>query len=333
MITSLFGEVRDARYPETGPVMLAMAVDAEEAFDWDSPISGTPFSTQCNRYIRDLHEILLAYRLCPTYMLTYPVMEDREVVAMLRRLRDQGSCELGVQLHPWVTPPFSSTEHSLRASFAGNLERSMEAAKLARLVEKYRQTFGDLPKAYRAGRYGLGPNSAELLEEHHFEIDTSVAPRTSFASAGGPDYRRYDFRPFWFGRDRRVLELPLCRSVVGWGGRLAPAAYAMISGPGAKASLATGVLTRLRFAERITLSPEGNDASAILRLARRLSQSGRRVLVLSFHSSSLIAGGNPYVQSQRDLHLFLDRLSASLDAFARAGMSFRSLTELRQMAV
>ena len=172
---------------------------------------------------------------------------------------------------------------------------------------------------FRAGRYGLGSSSASLLERHGISVDTSVAPRTTFEAEGGPSYMGVDYRLFWFGRHRPVLELPLCRSIVGWGGRPFDALYRRITEP--KPAWPRGVLTRSRSAERITLSPEGNDARAMRRLIRGLAAKNQRILSLSFHGSSLMPGRNPYVQSRADLHLFYDRLSETLDALA-GGMGF-----------
>ena len=92
-----------------------------------------------------------------------------------------------------------------------------------------------------------------------------------------------------------------------------------------------GLVTRLRFAERITLSPEGNDLGAMLRLLRRLRARGQTVFVLSFHSSSLAVGRNPYVRTRAELHGFYDRLSALLETMAsRMQFRFASLAELPQ---
>ena len=52
------------------------------------------------------------------------------------------------------------------------------------------------------------------------------------------------------------------------------------------------------------------------RLVRSLMARGQHVLALSFHSSSLHPGRNPYVRNQVDLHTFYDRLSALLTFIA-----------------
>jgi hypothetical protein len=309
-----------------------MAVDAEEDFDWRKPVYSTDYSIQCMKNVRDLQQIVGAYGIVPTYLLTYPVLEDDDVVRILRRQISRGQCDLGVQLHPWVNPPFDTPSFAtlqVGNSFSGNLPSGMEERKLVALKQRFVDRFGFEPRIYRAGRYGLGPHTTAMLEKHGFSIDTSLAPRTSTTAEGGPDYISYDYKTFWFGSQRRLLELPLCRSIVGWGGRWAPPIYNTLVRPALSWSGIPSVVTRLRFAERITLSPEGNDVRAMLRLVKHLSAAGETLFVLSFHSSSLAVGRNPYVQTKAELHAFYDCLSSVLDTMAsRLRISFASLLEL-----
>jgi len=305
-----------------------VVIDAEEDFDWQTPIEGTAFTTGCMRNIRDLHEIVSAYGAVPAYLLTYPILEDRDAVRLIRRQIESGQCVVGVQLHTWVTPPLGGAT-GRRFSFSGNLDAGLEEKKLLALKDKFTACFGFAPTVHRAGRYGIGAQTASLLEKHGFLIDTSLAPRTSFAAEGGPDHTAYDFHPFWFGENRPLLELPLCRSVVGWGGAIGQRLYDALIGPRFTRWRAPALLTRTRFAERITLSPEGNDIAALRRLVRHLRRRGEMIFPLSFHSSSLAIGQNPYVQSRADLHYFYDRFSALLDHFARdLGGRFAALTDI-----
>ena len=318
---------KDRATPKDRRPICALAVDAEEDFDWDRPLATTEHSTHCMRGISQLQEIVAAYGVRPTYLLTYPVLQDETVVHLLRRQLALGQCELGAQLHPWVTPPLH-LDGGLEASFSGNLPPALEEEKLVALKSRFIACFGLAPTAYRAGRYGFGPHTAELLERHGFQIDTSVAPRTT-SGEGGPDYADFDYDLFWFGQRHNLLEVPLCRSVVGWGGNLAPAAYRRLQSPILARLKVAAMMTRLRFAERITLSPEGNDVGAMLRLVRHLRARGQSVFVLSFHSSSLAAGQNPYVRTRADLHGFYDRLSGVLHAMAtEMDFRFATLSEL-----
>ncbi len=323
----LFANARPAATALARPVC-SLVVDAEEDFDWDNPTRGVAYSTDCMRRIPDLQALVGPYGVRPTYLLTYPILEDPAVMCLLQRQLDRGECDVGVQLHPWVNPPFDA-ESSSRMSFLGNLPTGMEERKLVALKDKFQQRFGRPPRVFRAGRYGLGKETSRLLEAHGFAIDTSLAPRTSFAGEGGPDFSGYDCGPFWFGTARDMLEVPLCRSVVGWGSRFAPSLYHMLSAPLPSRLRASAVLSRSRCAERITLSPEGNDEAAMRRfLCARLAH-GQSVYSLSFHSSSLAIGRNFYVRTRADLHAFYDRLSAILDTMASGlGFCFATLAEM-----
>lgn len=327
MNPSLLGTDRVATAKTDRPVC-TVVIDAEEDFDWLAPVHGTAFSTACMRQIRELAEIFGAYGAVPAYLLTYPVLEDADVVRLIRRQLERGQCVVGLQLHTWVTPPFGG-EASHRSSFSGNLDADLEERKLVTLKAKFVECFGFVPLVFRSGRYGLGQQTASLLERHGFAIDTSLAPRTTFEAEGGPDYTGYDYRLFWFGRRRNLLEIPLCRSVVGWGGWPARRLYRLLSRPRLERLRIPSLLTGSHCAERITLSPEGNDFAAMRRLAARLRAGGQTVFPVSFHSSSLLAGSNPYVRSKADLHDFYDRLSAILDHFATGlGCRFASIQQI-----
>jgi hypothetical protein len=306
-----FGIAKPA-VPRPGTRLGTIVIDAEEDFDWSAPVQGSRTSTAHVRQLVALHEILGSWQAVPTYLLTYPVLEDPDAVRVLRRQLELGQCAVGLQLHPWVTPPFEETP-SRHNSFLANLGPDIEERKLIALKLRFEQCFGFAPTVYRAGRYGISPYTAGLLEKHGLRIDTSVAPQTSFTAEGGPDYTAYDYRLFWFGRQRPLLEVPLCRSVVGWARGWGSPLYQALSGRRWTRSHLLGAVTRLRCAERMTLSPEGNDLPAMRRLARGLQGRGEGVLALSFHSSSLQPGHNPYVQSKADLHVFYDRLSGILD--------------------
>lgn len=321
----LFPNVRPNLHAPARPIC-CLAIDAEEDFDWDRPVRDTGYSTDCMRRIADLRTITAAYGVRPTYLLTYPVLEDAEVVRIIRHQRDRGECDVGIQLHPWVTPPFE--EPSGQGSYLGNLDGAVEERKLVALMDKFSEAFGVLPVTFRAGRYGLSGSTTGLLEKFGFTVDTSVAPRSDFRQSGGPDFSSYECDPFWFGETRTLLEMPLCRSLVGWSGKLAPLVYAAAATPVLARWRGLSVLSRLRCAERITLSPEGNDYPAMRRFLRRRLNQDQTVFSLSFHSSSLWPGRNPYVRDRRDLHMFYDRLSAILDSMANTGFAFATLAEM-----
>ena len=53
--------------------------------------------------------------------------------------------------------------------------------------------------------------------------------------------------------------------------------------------------------DRIRLTPEGISIDEAKRLTLSQLRRGQRIFVLSYHSSSMLAGGNPYVASEPDV--------------------------------
>jgi phosphatidylinositol alpha-1,6-mannosyltransferase len=168
---------------------------------------------------------------------------------------------------------------------------------------------------YKAGRYGFGHSTAALLEDEGFLVDTSLIPRTRYTPVGGPDFSNFDYGPFWFGARRRLLELPVTRALTGLLAGAMPSLYGIAERRPWRQLRAPGLLARAGLLERITLSPEGSDLTAMLRLTRALLKRGERVFTLSYHSPSLEPGNTPYVRNQRDLAVFLDRISGFLSFF------------------
>jgi phosphatidylinositol alpha-1,6-mannosyltransferase len=315
--------------PYHGRPLLAVVVDAEEEFEWSEPLAPQPRGTGSIGAQRVAHALFAHYGIKPTYLLTYPLASEASAVAVLREYLADGLCDIGAQLHPWVTPPFTQGLTEAQ-SYPGNLPLEAERAKLQRLVEAIESAFGVRPTSYKAGRYGFGPNTSALLEGAGFEVDTSLVPRTSYAQNGGPDFTDFDYAPFWFGARHRMLELPVTRALTGAMARSLPRLHQFAERPRWRALHAGGLLARARLVERITLSPEGSDTAAMCRLTRTLIARGTRILTVSYHSPSLEPGHTPYVRNEHDLAVFLDRLSGFLSFFREEiGGEFVTLSELR----
>jgi phosphatidylinositol alpha-1,6-mannosyltransferase len=324
---ALFPASEPIRLPAGRPI-LCIIVDAEEEFHWGRPVSARNNTTSSIRYQKRAHEVFSCYDARPTYLVTYPIASDPSAAAVLRDYLADGRCDVGAQLHPWVTPPFDA-ESEERLSFPGNLPPALEREKLHRLAEAVREGFNLQPTVYKAGRYGFGPSTAALLEDEGFLVDTSLIPRTRYTEAGGPDFSAFDYGPFWFGARRRLLELPVTRALTGLMAGTMPGVYGVAEQKPLRSLRAAGLLARAGLLERITLSPEGSDLAAMLRLTRTLLRRGERIFTLSYHSPSLEPGNTPYVRTHRDLAVFLDRISGFLSFFRdELGGVFMTVREL-----
>jgi hypothetical protein len=273
-----------------------VTVDTEEEFDWSGPMTRDHHSLVTIPALRTFQTFCEEFGVVPVYLVDYPIAKAAEAAEALGDAVRAGRAEVGVQLHPWVNPPFDE-EVSEFNSYAGNLPVELEREKFRILRDAIEDRFGTPPLIYRAGRYGLGRDTAEILSQHGLTIDTSVRSMFDYSGNGGPNYRDHPLRPYWIDRSRNLLELPL--TTVFWGplrqlgARIYPYLWRMPS--------LRGMLSRARLLERIPLTPEGVTLDEALRGIDVAIDQGLPVLVLSFHSPSLAPGHTPYVRDEGDL--------------------------------
>lgn len=298
------------RLPEDHPPLLLVVVDTEEEFDWTRPHARENTSVTAIAAQGRPQEIFANHGITPTYVIDYPVASSPAAVEVLRVFADQGQCRIGAHLHPWVNPPYSEPVNAYN-SYPGNLPRALEREKLKVLTAAIARGFGTPPVVYKAGRYGVGPATAQILEELGYLIDVSVVPFTSFAGDGGPDFSAAAFHPSWFGSNHNLLEIPLSCGFYGLFRSLGPVLFPRVSSDVGMRLRLPGMLARSGLLERIRLTPEGVDLAANIRLARSLYDQGCRIFSFTYHSPSLVPGMTPYIRSKQQLSQFL----ASMDGF------------------
>lgn len=273
-----------------------VTVDTEEEFDWEAPLDRTSHGLTTVPALRKFQQFCEGFGVVPTYLIDYPVACSPDAPAAIGDAVAAGRAEVGVQLHPWVSPPFDEDVSEFN-SYSGNLPFELERAKFRTLRDRIEQVFGTPPLAYRAGRYGLGPRTAEILHECGIAVDTSVRARFDYSSTRGPNYREHPLRPYWVDPARTLLEMPL--TTVYWGPlrQLGNLIYPYLW----RAPSIRGVLARAGLLERIPLTPEGVTAEEALRGVDIAIDDGLPILVFSFHSPSLAPGHTPYVRNEADL--------------------------------
>ena len=284
-----------------GRTRFLLTVDTEEEFDWSMPLDRDSHGLDHVSRLAKFQEFCENEGVVPVYLVDWPIANSGVAADILRAPLAAGRAEIGVQLHPWVNPPFSE-ELTQANSFAGNLPLDTEEEKFSRLRDRIEERFGIAPLIYRAGRYGLGPHTAEILARHGMAIDTSVRAKFDYSSAHGPDYRQHPLVPYWVDDARSLLELPLTTAFWGLlrrqGDYIYPRLWRMPS--------LRGILARLGLLERIPLTPEGVSVDEAIRGIDIALDDRLPVLVFSFHSPSLVPGYTPYVQGEDDLDRLYD---------------------------
>jgi hypothetical protein len=123
----------------------------------------------------------------------------------------------------------------------------------------------------------------------------------------------------------RLVVLPLSVHFVGrfasLGGRFFPA----INSPRGRRLRLPAISARLGLIERLRLSPEGHSAEDMIRQTRAAIANGTRLLMLTYHSSTLLPGATPYARDRAQRDAFVKAIERYL-AFFYDECGGRSLT-------
>jgi hypothetical protein len=307
--------------PESFGRRFTVFSDTEEEFDWGKPRSRHNRSTTHMAAMPDLQERFRRRGIKCVHLVDHPIATDPRSVAMLRDWLERDEISIGTQLHPWVNPPHDEEVNTFN-SFVGNLPTELEKAKIQNLTETIEAAFGRRPIVYRAGRYGVGPNTADLLAEAGYEADVSVRALHDYSDEGGPDFSR--IRPFPFrvgGGD--LLELPLGAAYVGRLRARGAAVYRAAS----RLPKGRGILFRTGLLNRVPLTPEGVPLPEALAAVRAMIDDGVKWFSLSFHSPSVEPGHTPFVRTAGDLREFHAWWDSMFDFFEREGIAPASIEE------
>lgn len=310
-------------WPEAFGTRFIVFVDTEEEFDWAAPLSRDAHAVSAVAAIPEAHRWFADHGVPLTYMVDYPIVADARAVDLLRTACADRVSAIGAQLHAWVTPPFEEALTSFN-SYAGNLPRALEAAKIDCLTEAIAAAFGTRPIAYRAGRYGIGPNTLSLLAERGYRLDSSMRSRYTYAVDGGPDFSAIGNAAFHVGSGSGLIELPLTTVHTGVLRRQGAALYrALGSVPKGR-----GLFARAGLLSRVALTPEDMPLHDALEAIAVAAGEGGRVLNFAFHSPSLVPGHTPYVRDAADLAAFYGWWAAVLNDLARRGIAAASLDQV-----
>lgn len=306
--------------PETGStrreVLLIVSVDTEED-NWRPARVG--ITVENIRELRRLSRCLDRLGLRTTYFTTYQVALLRWAVDLLCEIRAGGGAEIGAHLHPWNTPPL---EEALlpRNSMMKNLPAQLQLAKLCRLTTTLSDAFGDAPAAFRAGRYGLGPDSVSALLSCGYQVDSSVTPFVSWeATDDGPTFIGAPLDAYRMGArgvaepeaDGPLVEIPLTCGYTRFSSRRWRILDRVLGARPTQASPVAALASRSGFAKLAMLSPESTALRDMLALSRGALAGGVSHLHLTLHSSSLRPGLSPWISTATDV----DRLYASLEGY------------------
>lgn len=269
---------------------------------------------------RRLHPLFERLGAKPTYLLSPELLRDARCVEALQALR---GCELGTHLHAELAEP-GAFEPDETIAVQRDLPPDVERAKVAWLTGAFRDAFARAPTSFRAGRFGVGPNTVPILEDLGYAVESSVTPHVdwshvskglSFTSAPAQPYHPDPGDPARPGGSS-LLEVPVT---------IRPRALGQLPFVG-------------KHVEPRWLRPTKTDGAGLVALAREAIEDARRtdlarpvILNAMFHNVEVVAGTSPYAATEAEATRILDRLGVLLEATKRDGIACVGLSDVPEL--
>ncbi len=291
-----------------------------------------PLSLNNIKAIPRLQGLFKKYNIKATYLLSYPVATNKESIDILGEFLERKEIEIGAHLHPWTTPPFSSSKERFQLSYPHRSK--LEFEKLLNLTKAIKESFKIQPVSYRAGRYGFDKETLEHLERLGYLVDCSITPTINWSFDGGPNFGDFlQTQPYFLNKEdlknpgkSNILEVPVSivinKQLPKFLGKLYRYSPLEIK----------YIFRKIKLVKTIWLRPSISSFEELRFLCDLLINKGNNVFNMMFHSNELVPGNSPYIKTETQVEIFFSRLEKILDyLISKKEAESKTLSELRNI--
>jgi len=278
-----------------------------------------------------LDPLFLSHGAKATYLLSGEVMERDDCADVLRSLKNM---ELGTHLHGELVEPMRSEGYMAGRNFDAmqcSYDADMERMKMIVLTDMFKERFGHAPVSFRAGRFGAGRNTARILRDLGYKVDSSVSPGMDWDFPDGRvDFMTAPTQPYHVVDDLKtpgdgpLLEVPVTiRS--NWFRRTF------------HSSSTSPLMRRMNKISNkafpsVWFRPSYHSDRQMINTARHEIRKNRTkdivVVNMMFHSMEAVAGASPYAKDEDECHALLTRINTALTWAREQDFKFVTLSEL-----
>lgn len=274
------------------------------------------------------------YGFKPTYLANWEMAHSpvfREFAAdVLRR----GAGEVGMHLHAWNSPPIAplTSDDVLHAPYLIEFPEPQVREKVKVMTAALEDAFGVKMRSHRSGRWSFDETYARVLADHGYQVDCSVTPHVNWtfckgdpSGRGGTDFRGFPESAYFLDLndvrrpgDSDLLEVPV--TIVRT--RTYPRPVEALRACAARSFYGTVAMLKL-FPSYLWLMPTGSNGPDLHRVLDVVKRENRPYAEMALHSSELMPGGSPKLQTEQSI----DRLYEDLESlFAAARATFTGCT-------
>lgn len=266
--------------------IITIDTEGDNLWDWKP---GDIITTENIKYLQRFQDLCEKYGFKPVWLSNWEMINDSSFVDFIDRNLGKNTCELGMHLHAWNTPPDYNLPRNDKSGAPYLIEypKDIMEQKIAVITEKMKQQFGFVPVSHRAGRWAMNEDYFELLYKYGYRIDCSITPGINWANSlgqtpgfAGPDYRREDKR---IHMQEKMIEVPV---TVEYTHKMFLSRNKSI-----KANVKT-IVKGIR-GNKVWLRPDRENIKELIWVVEENKKAELDYLMFMLHSSELMPAGSP----------------------------------------
>ena len=325
------------RAPPETPFIITIDTEGDDL--WSAPRN---IGTRNAAFLPRFQSLCERYRYKPVYLTNYEMAACDEYVEFARDALARRTCEVGMHLHAWNSPPIdplTRDDYGYQPYLVEYPDQVMRE-KIRVMTRLLEDRFGEAMASHRAGRWAFDGRYAAMLVAEGYKVDCSVTPGVDWRGCpgaplgkGGSDYRAFPSEPYFLdpsdiskpSAGGALLEVPMTiRTSPLY--RQVPLAYRipLVRRAANHLAPAQAWLCPVQASLR---APLKRNFDVMLELARTKRAEGATHVEFMLHSSELMPGGSPTFRTADDIERLYEALEAlfeSLSGWCR-GMTLKEL--------
>jgi hypothetical protein len=287
--------------------IITIDTEGDNLWSWKP---GDKINTENTLFLPRFQFLCEKFGFKPTYLTNYEMVKDARFVDFAKDLLKRKTCEVGMHLHAWNTPP----EYSLKnkrsrggAPYLIEYPESLMEEKIKIMTQVLEDTFQEKMLSHRAGRWAMNQTYYKLLMKHGYRFDCSVTPHIDWSRTPGEtekgygtNYKDSPEKPYIINskdNNHSIIEVPM--SIRSYKQYISTSTHSMKQYASALYNMVKG--------RTLWFRPGRDNLSHTLYLANQLRNEDTNYIMFMLHSSELMPGGSPTFRSSDEIeHLYDD---------------------------
>ena len=161
-----------------------ITVDTEGDNLWEKP---REITTRNAAFLPRFQMLCERFRFKPVYLTNYEMAMSEVFLDFARDALSRGSCEIGMHLHAWNSPPIeplTSDDYYHQPYLVEFPDRTMKE-KIHVMTRLLEDRFSQKIISHRAGRWAFDGRYAAMLRHEGYLVDCSVTPGVDWSTSMG----------------------------------------------------------------------------------------------------------------------------------------------------